>query len=137
MEKNTKRRGFTLVELMVVILIVGILSAVAGPILRGKINAAKWSEAAAAAGAVRSAVRAEWAKDEATVGAWAAQGVTGVMGTLGFQAGDLTGTYFDDTHFTIDSVDAAGNATISVASPGAAVPGSGQLDAAGGWVYTP
>jgi general secretion pathway protein G len=40
----SKAKGFTLVELMVVILIVSILAAVAIPILRGRIDAAKWSE---------------------------------------------------------------------------------------------
>ena len=39
-----KVKGFTLVELMVVILIVSILAAVAIPILSGRIDAAKWSE---------------------------------------------------------------------------------------------
>ena len=136
MEKKRERRGFTLVELMVVILIVGILAAVAVPILRGKIDSAKWSEAAASAGAIRSAVRAEFAEDPATVGAWVGQAVTGVMSTLGFKAGDLTGKYFDDTNFTIASVDANGNATITVSAP-AGLTGTGQLDNAGGWVYTP
>jgi len=137
MKENRKRRGFTLVELMVVILIVGILSAVAVPILRGKINAAKWSEGAATAGAIRSAVRAAYAEDQATVGAWAGQALdAATMATLGFQTGDLTGTYFAPAQFTITSVDASGNAVITVASPGASCPGSAVLDATGGWVYT-
>ncbi len=52
------RKGFTLIELMVVILIVGILAAVAVPIMRGRIDSAKWSEGNASAGAIRTSIRA-------------------------------------------------------------------------------
>jgi len=52
------RKGFTLIELMVVIFIVGILAAVAIPIMRGRIDSAKWSEGKAAAGSIRTAARA-------------------------------------------------------------------------------
>ncbi len=99
--KKRNRRGFTLVELMVVILIVGILAAVAAPMLRGKTEQAKWSEAAAMCGAIRSVVRAEFLKDPTTVGGWSGQPVSGVMSTLGFQSGDLAGRYFTAGNFTI------------------------------------
>ena len=136
MGKKRKRRGFTLVELMVVILIVGILAAVAVPILRGKINASKWSEAAATAGAIRSAVRAAYAEDSTATltGACTDGGALAVL--LGFQAGDLTGRYFTGANFTVSAVDVNGHATVVVTSPGAEAPGSGQLDNTG-WVYTP
>ena len=137
MAKIRDRSGFSLIELMVVILIVGVLVAVVTPILRDKNEASKWTEAAATAGTIRSVVRAEFAKDPTKVAAWTNQAVTGVMSDLGFKAGDLTGRYFDDSHFTIDSVDAAnGNATITVTTP-AGLTGTGQLDSANGWVYTP
>ncbi len=136
MGKEIDRSGFTLVELMVVIMIVAILAAVAVPLMRGRIDSAKWSEAVATAGTIRTAVCAEFAEDPATVGAWTNQAVTGVMSDLGFMAGDFTGRYFDDTHFTIASVDANGNATITVSTP-AGLTGTGQLDSANGWVYTP
>ena len=136
MGKKRERSGFTLVELMVVIMVVGILAAVALPTLRGKSESSKWSEAVATAGTIRTAVRAEFAEDPAKVGAWTNQAVTGVMSDLGFMAGDFIGRYFDDSHFTIASVDANGNATITVTAP-AGLTGTGQLDSGNGWVYTP
>jgi prepilin-type N-terminal cleavage/methylation domain-containing protein len=53
-----RRRGFTLIELMVVILIVALLAAVAIPILRSRIDAAKWSEGKAMMGTIATAMRA-------------------------------------------------------------------------------
>jgi len=135
MEKKRERRGFTLVELMVVILIVGILAAVAVPILRGRVEQAKWSEAAATAGAIRTAVRAYYAENPTVAGAWSSQAVSGVLIELGFQSGDLTGRYFTVANFTIDSVDGNGNADISVTAP-AGLTGDGLLDNTG-WTYTP
>jgi type IV pilus assembly protein PilA len=137
MGKGENRRGFTLVELMVVILIVGILAAVAVPILRGKIDQAKWSEAAATAGAIRSAVRAAFAEDPTTIGNWNNQLLNPpTRATLGFTSGDLTGRYFKARNFRIASVDANGLATISVTAP-TGLSGSGKLDNTNGWVYTP
>jgi type IV pilus assembly protein PilA len=131
-----KKKGFTLIELMVVILIVGILAAVAVPILRGRIEQSKWTEGAATAGAIRVAVRAKFAEDPTTVGAWSNTAVSGVAGTLGFQSGDLTGRYFTVDNFTISDVDDNGNAEIAVSAPTAAgLSGSGTLSNSG-WTYS-
>jgi type IV pilus assembly protein PilA len=130
-----KRKGFTLVELMVVILIVGILAAVSVPILRGRIEQSKWTEGAATAGAIRVAVRAKFAEDPTTVGAWEDKAVTDVLTSLGFQSGDLTGRYFTASNFTISSVDSNGNAAIAVSAP-SGLSGSGSLSNSG-WTYTP
>ena len=135
MNKKRARRGFSLIELMVVILMVGILAAVTVPILRGRIERAKWSEGAASAGAIKTAVCAYYVENPAVAGAWAGQAVSSVAANLGFQAGDLTGRYFTMGNFTIISVNTRGKAIIAVAAP-AGLSGSGVLGAAG-WIYTP
>jgi len=88
----TSRKGFTLIELMVVIFIVGILAAVAIPIMRGRIDAAKWSEGKASAGSIRTAIRALHAEkgpafDYSTIT---------TLQDLGFAVADLDGRYFKD-----------------------------------------
>ena len=89
-----KKKGFTLIELMVVILIVSILAAVAIPIMRGRIDAAKWSEGRAMAGTIGTALRAYYAEK-------GEDGVTDPDQTeLGFAVDDLTGTYFVDSDFS-------------------------------------
>jgi len=135
MNQKRERRGFTLIELMVVILIVGILAAVAIPILRGRIGQAKWSEGAVIAGTIRTAVRAYYTEDSVAVAAMAGSTLDAIQGTLGFTSGDLTGQYFQASNFTFASVDGNGNATITVTAP-AGLTGSGVLNNAG-WAYTP
>ena len=134
-----RKKGFTLVELMVVILIVSILAAVAIPILRARIDSAKWSEGKAMMGTLATALRAFCAE----YGEGVAQPT--IIGTasktcLGFQTGDLQGTYFNPTDFTIT---AFGNPvggpltfTISATPSGAAKPSNPAtmtLNQAGLW----
>ena len=92
------RKGFRLIELMVVILIVGILASVAIPMLRGRIDAAKWSEGKAMMGSIGTAIRAYHAEKGPT-GAAPTTLFVGNTG-LGFAALDLTGNYFADADFT-------------------------------------
>ena len=84
--------------MIVVILIVGILASVAIPMLRGRIDAAKWSEGKAMMGSIATSIRAYHAEKGP---AGAAPTVLGIGATgMGFAAGDLTGTYFADADFT-------------------------------------
>ncbi|HUV67456.1 MAG TPA: prepilin-type N-terminal cleavage/methylation domain-containing protein, partial [Sedimentisphaerales bacterium] len=52
------RKGFTLIELMVVVLIVAVLAAVLIPMLTARLEAARWSEGKAGAGTIATSVRA-------------------------------------------------------------------------------
>jgi type II secretory pathway pseudopilin PulG len=88
---------------MVVILIVAILAAVAIPILRGRIDAAKWSEGRAMMGSIATAIRAYHA--EKGPQGTAPANIVGTTATdLGFLAADLTGTYFTSGQFTLSNV---------------------------------
>lgn len=99
-----RKKGFTLIELIVVILIVSILAAVAIPIMRGRIDAAKWSEGRAMAGTVATSLRAYAAQKRGDPLAATPSGAFGNWSTmLGFAAGDMEGTYFDEAMFTIGS----------------------------------
>ncbi len=95
------RKGFTLIELMVVILIVAILAAVAIPIMRGRIEAAKWTEGKAMAGTIATALRADAA--EQGVDAAYTTPASGDVTALGFIVNDFAGTYFRNTNFSWSS----------------------------------
>jgi len=108
MGKEIDRSGFTLVELMVVIMIAGILAAVVVPLLRGRIDSAKWSEGKAMMGTIATALRA-YGAEKGDAGTWPPS-----LTQLGFVAGDLTGTYFDDAEFTWGNADYDSTATPSL-----------------------
>jgi type IV pilus assembly protein PilA len=93
------KKGFTLIELMVVVLIIGILAAAAIPLMRGRIDSAKWAEGKAAAGTIASAIRACAA--EKGVGAI---GLTNLVVDFGFANNDLDGTYFSQACYVVSGV---------------------------------
>ena len=93
--------AFTLIELMVVILIVGILASVAVPLMRGRMDSAKWSEGKTAMGTIASALLMYAAEKDAD-GNYGTDLPT--LGELGFTAGDLQGVYFDISNYKIEKV---------------------------------
>lgn len=107
-----KRFGFSLMEMIVVILIIAVLAGIAIPIMKGRIDRSKWTEANAAAGMIRGAVKLHFFQDGVAV--------TGSMGdaenqaALSITAGDLTGAYFVPSDYEIISVNDDGNAVVTV-----------------------
>lgn len=141
-KKHAVERGFTLVELVVVILIVGILAGVAIPIMRGRIDPAKWSEGKGGAGTIRTAARAFCAeKDQTWGGVWANVTLSdlGFNITPGAEGGDLDGKYFSDEAYAF-AFTAYDTYTITV-TPGNSVnrpeapstPAWMTLDQSGAW----
>jgi type IV pilus assembly protein PilA len=137
MPKTSK--GFTLVELMVVIFIVSILAAVAIPLMQGHIDKSKWSEACSTSGTIRRSIRTYAAETSVAT----AQGLTGndlsdatTEIALGFIATDLEGTYFTAGDYTITAVNGSGIATITATggSKADSPTGSYVFQADGKWV---
>ena len=126
MNNSRTKKGFTLIELMVVIFIVGILAAVAIPIMRGRIDASKWSEGRAGAGSIRTAARALIAEKGNGYNFAGINGALNVAATytgLGFASTDLAGTYFPQSAYSIAFTNGATSADpptyiITVTSPG-------------------
>ena len=134
----TGRRGFTLIELMVVILIVGILAAVAVPLMRGRIDSAKWSEGKAIMGTIATALRTHVAEK--------GSGFTGTptLSQLGFSSSDLDGTYFSGGEsgagnftWTISDDDPIDFLITATAPAGISTPSQITLDEAGTFTETP
>jgi len=95
-------RGFSLLELMIVIVIIGVLVAVAMPIYGHSVKKAKQAEADAALGTIRTQLRIYQAEYneypdglEATVidADWSY-----------FKEGELSGSYFSDNSYTYSKI---------------------------------
>ena len=91
---------------MVVLFIIGILSAVAIPYMKGRTDAAKWSEGKAVAGSIRTAARAFCAERGQNF-PYATAGIT--LRDLGFSlyafndlVSDIDGKYLSEECYSID-----------------------------------
>ena len=140
-----KRKGFTLIELMVVIFIVGILAAVAIPIMRGRIDSAKWSEGKAGAGSVRTAARAFCAERGPNWGGvWANVSLADLGFNLvnGASGDDLDGKYFTNEAYAVaftayDTYTITVTAASSLSAEKPTSPSVMTLDQNGAWGETP
>jgi len=104
------RKGFTLIELMIVVVIVGILAAIIIPLLLSRVEKAKYSEGKAIAGQIATAVRAYVAEegDSDTL-----SDTPDIEDDLGFKLNELDGKYFFQDEMDVDSVAVSTNGQVS------------------------
>lgn len=100
---KTCQKGFTLVELMVVVIVVGVLAAVAIPMYTLASDRAKASEAVAALGSIRTAMRSYYAEHGTYVHASFVDGAAVTVGDiLDITDTDLLGRYFSTECYTFN-----------------------------------
>ncbi|MGE5296283.1 MAG: type II secretion system protein [Solirubrobacterales bacterium] len=89
-------KGFTMLEITVAILIVGLLVATAVPLLSGRIDASKWSEARTTMDTIASALRSYAAQKGSFANA-------PTLAELGLSNDRLDGAYFSHQAYAITS----------------------------------
>jgi prepilin-type N-terminal cleavage/methylation domain-containing protein len=111
--QHRNEQGFTLVELMIVVMIVGVLAAVAIPMYQVVPERSMGTEATTALGLVKDAMRAYYAEHGSYADASFTDGaLVTAGGVLGMSANDLEGRYFSEECYTFDGASGANTFTI-------------------------
>lgn len=131
-------KGFTLIELVVVIIIVSILAAAAIPIMRGRTDSARWSEGKVIMGTIARALRAHIAAEGSNFTPVPA------LAQLGTTSGDLSGAYFSggesgggDFSWVINSDNPIDFLVTATAPPSIKTPSKITLDHTGKYTESP
>jgi prepilin-type N-terminal cleavage/methylation domain-containing protein len=100
-----RQRGFTLIEVMIVIMTIGVLASAATPILTNSIEKAKASEATAALGSIRRAMRMHHVEYGTYKNPQFTAGRKVTFGSiLAISDADLAGRYFSSECYTFEKV---------------------------------
>jgi len=95
--------GFTLIELIIVIVIIGILAAIAAPMMSSNVAKARRSEAVSIMGAIRTAERLYFVDhNEYTNVGLGAFANTDILGQY-ITGNDINGRYFNSAAFIVES----------------------------------
>ncbi len=106
--------GFTLIELVIVIVVVGVLAGIAVPLYQVVPERSKATEAVATLGLIRQAMGERYAEHGTYGNASFTDGArVTVGGTLGLSNGFLLGRYFSSASYTFDGAPTAGEFRIS------------------------
>jgi Tfp pilus assembly protein PilE len=126
---------------MLTVLIIGILAAVIIPLMRGRVESARWSEGKAIMGTIAVSIRA-YAAEKGDNGNYGVDLPS--ITDLGFSASEFTGTYFTAGNFSwITSFDHTADPpltfTITTDNVGTGIytPSQITLDQSGKWIVTP
>ena len=125
---SIRQRGFTLVELMIVVIIVGILAAVAIPMYTGATEKSRATECVAALGTIRSAMRNYYAEHVTFVNAGFTDGsqVTST-GILEVADVDLNGRFFSSECYTFNGAPTADAYSIECDGSSSTAPAAGDV----------
>lgn len=112
MQKNNKKSGFTLVELMVVAIIVAILAAVAIPLMTGNKDRAMATEGQAGCTTIATQLRMHYAEKGNYTG------ISTPLDLAGIRPNDLNGTYFNDASYVLTTLTDGDDYTITANGKG-------------------
>ena len=97
-----KNSGFTLIEIIIVVMIIGILAAIAIPMMQSNTNKAKISEAIASLGSIRSAERLYFIESNRYISVDTGQWASGPLSSY-IKGTDLDGQYFPNTCYNVNN----------------------------------